>query len=527
MFGRAWALGVGSCRRAPPWPLALALVALTVAAAPAQPPQGLTAAPQLARVYDAIFDARFDDTPALLRRACGPAPAEACQLLEVVSLWWQIQLDPLDRSRDAAFVARADAAIAAMEAWTTRSPERAEAWFYLGAACGTRAQWRVLRGERLAAARDGKRIKESLERALALDPDLHDAWFGIGLYHYYADVAPAAARVLRWLLALPGGDRVTGLQEMLQAREHGQLLRGDADYQLHTVYLWYEKQTDRAVALLTELDDRHPRNPHFLQTIAEIEDTYYLDPVGSAHTWDTLLDRARRQRVAQPERAATAARLGIARQHERLAESDVAVDHLRAAAAAKPTAPYGAAALVPLRLAQSLDRLGFRADAIAAYEAALAAVPAGDPHRVRAAARTGLRTRPDPARTAAYRLSLEGWRALERRDLTAAAAALAQARALDDDDPVLQYRHARLLLAQGAVDDALTAFAAVHRQRDTTPEEIYLRACVDAARVHEQQRAVTVAIDLYRTALTMSGGDRQLKANAQRALTRLTAAGGR
>jgi len=48
---------------------------------------------------------------------------------------------------------------------------------------------------------------EQLERALTLDPSLQDAYFGIGLYHYYAAVAPTAARVLRWLLLLPGGDR--------------------------------------------------------------------------------------------------------------------------------------------------------------------------------------------------------------------------------------------------------------------------------------------------------------------------------
>ena len=70
------------------------------------------------------------------------------------------------------------------------SPPRAEAWFYLGASYGARAQWRSMRGEQLAAARDGKRIKESLERAVALDPSMHDARFGVGLYQYYADVAP-------------------------------------------------------------------------------------------------------------------------------------------------------------------------------------------------------------------------------------------------------------------------------------------------------------------------------------------------
>ena len=211
---------------------------------------GLTAGPQLVRVYDAIFDARFDQVPALLTQACGPAPHEACQLLEVVGLWWQIQLDPKNRVHDDEFQIKSNAAIAAMEAWTEREPLRAEAWFYLGGAYGARAQWRVLREERLAAARDGKRIKNALEQALALDPSLTDAYFGIGLYHYYADVAPAAFRMLRWILLLPGGDRLEGMREMLRARSEGQLLQSDADYPLHLIYLWYEEQPGRALQLL-------------------------------------------------------------------------------------------------------------------------------------------------------------------------------------------------------------------------------------------------------------------------------------
>src|SRR5204863_237504 len=134
--------------------------------------------------------------------------------------------------------------IAANEAWTRREPQRAEAWFYLAGAYAPRVQWRVLRGERLGAARDGKRIKDALERALQLDPTLNDAYFGIGLYHYYAGVAPAAAKLLRWLLFLPGGDQAKGLREMLQARDKGELLRGEADFQLHVVYLWYEHKTE-------------------------------------------------------------------------------------------------------------------------------------------------------------------------------------------------------------------------------------------------------------------------------------------
>jgi hypothetical protein len=293
--------------------LAFLLVLGSPPAAQQRPVTGLTAAPELARVYSAIFDARFADVPHLLTQACGrrepqgapsasrdgPAPREACQVLDAVGLWWQIQLDPFNRTRDAGFQSRVEAAIAAAEAWTAREPERAEAWFYLGGAYGARVQWRVLRGARLAAARDGRRIKSALERAVALDPSMADAYFGVGLYHYYAAVAPAAARMLRWLLLLPGGDRAKGLEQVRRARGGGLLVRSEADYQLHVLYLWYENQPERALELLAGLIERHPLNPHFRQAAADIHDVYLHDLTASLRSWEALLDAARTGRLGK------------------------------------------------------------------------------------------------------------------------------------------------------------------------------------------------------------------------------------
>jgi len=317
---------------------------------------GLTGGPQLVRAYDAIFDARFEELPRLLARTCPPAPAEACQLLDAVGLWWQIQLDPVSIAHDAQFQSRVDAAIAATDAWTRREPQRAEAWFYLGGAYGARAQWRVLRGEHVGAARDGKRIKDALERSLALDPELQEAYFGIGLYHYYADVAPTAAKILRFLLLLPGGDRTEGMQEMLRAREHGALLRDEADYQLHVIDLWYEKQPQRALDLLTQLRARHPRNPLFPQLIARTQDVYLHDLAGSLRTWRSLLDAARAHRVADEAPTEIRARLGMASLFERMNDIDAATEQLRAVIAARPLAPFGAYAQAQRDLAR-LDAL--------------------------------------------------------------------------------------------------------------------------------------------------------------------------
>lgn len=374
---------------------AVALVLLLLPGSPTtaqqRPVAGLTAVPELARAYNAILDARFADLPSRLAQACGPAPKEACQLLDAVSLWWQIQLDPFNTSRDEVFQSRVEAAIAAAEAWTVREPQRAEAWFYLGGAYGARAQWRVRRGARFAAARDGKRTKDALERAVALDPSMADAYFGIGLYDYYAAVAPAAAPMLRWLLLLPGGDRAMGLEEMHRARSGGLLVRDEADYQLQALYVWYEKQPVRALELLTGLIDRHPRNPHFRQAAAEIQDFYIDDTVASLRTWQGLLDAARRGAVAEPELAETSARLGIASQLDQLSQGEAALEHLRAVIAARPQAPFGAVARAHLQMGHVLDRLGRRADAAAAYRTAIAAAGSHDPHGIATSARAGLR----------------------------------------------------------------------------------------------------------------------------------------
>jgi tetratricopeptide (TPR) repeat protein len=220
---------------------------------------------------------------------------------------------------------------------------------------------------------------------------LQDAYFGIGLYHYYAAVAPAAAKMLRWLLLLPGGDREQGLQEMLRARSGGQLLRSEADYQLHLVYLWYEKQTPRALDLLRALAERHPHNPHFSQQIAEIEDRYLERHAASLKTWETLLERARARQIAEVDMAAARAQLGIALELYHLGQLEAAIPHLRAVIDARARAPVGAEAVAQLQLGYVYDRLSRRDQAIAAYRAALAINPPGDPLKLESKARAGVR----------------------------------------------------------------------------------------------------------------------------------------
>jgi hypothetical protein len=81
------------------------LVTVLLAASPAAQRSGLTHTSQLAAAYDAILDADFQRVPALLApvggtgTGSGSAPPAVCHVMDVVSRWWQLQGDPLNRQR--------------------------------------------------------------------------------------------------------------------------------------------------------------------------------------------------------------------------------------------------------------------------------------------------------------------------------------------------------------------------------------------------------------------------------------------
>ncbi|MDQ3418689.1 MAG: hypothetical protein M3541_07895 [Acidobacteriota bacterium] len=498
-----------------------ALCFTIVPAASAPPARELRGIGGLVRAYDFILDARFDQVEPELRKACGPAPREACDVLAATALWWRIQLDPYSPALDAEFTTLIDRTIAATEAWAERDPTDAEAWFYMGGAYAARVQWRVLRDQKLAAARDGKRILQALEESLRLDPTLDDAYFGMGMYKYYADVAPAAARMLRFLLLLPGGDRKVGLEQMRRARARGRLLQGEADYQLSIIYLWYENQIPGAINLLQALDEQYPGNPLFLAQIAHIQDAYQHDITASLATWRTLLASAREQRANLPTLAETQARLGIARMLEDLHQTDHAIEQLETVIARRPDAPFGSLALAHLRLGEAHDRLGARAAAVEAYTSAQKLAPAEDPHDIVSAAAARLGRAPDVKAAEAYRRALEGWRLFEKDDLAGAAAALERSLALDNNAPVARYRLGRVMQALKQDPAALVQFEMTIRQAKQAPAPIVGNAYLEAARLLERGGKRDAALSYYRIAASLFGAASDTRAAATRSITRL------
>jgi tetratricopeptide (TPR) repeat protein len=310
---------------------------------------------------------------------------------------------------------------------------------------------------------------------------------------------------------------------MLAARDRGALIDDEADYQLHWIYFWYEEQPQRGLTLLERLRSHYPDNPLFPQRIAEVQVEYFHDPSASLSTWLSLAERARNGRVAEAPLTLTRARLGAAVELDRLYETDRAVDLAARVVEAHPTAPYGSLARACVLLGGFHDRLGHRAEAVAAYKAALAAVPPRDVDGVARSARAGLRRAPDRRAAESYRLSLEGWRAFEAGRVPEAERALDRALTLAPDDAVARWRRGEVHAARGEHERALEAFGRVIAARPSAPPVFLARAYAGRGAILEAGGDRRGAIDAYRSATHVFGADRRTRARAADAIARLTA----
>jgi tetratricopeptide (TPR) repeat protein len=174
------------------------------------------------------------------------------------------------------------------------------------------------------------------------------------------------------------------------------LLRGEADYQLHLIYLWYERQQMTALRLIEGLRTRYPTNPVFYLRLAEVQGNYIRNHQLALQTYRSLLDAVRAGRIAMPALSEVYARLGIAQEMDALCHSAGALDQLNAVIALNPAAPYGALARAHYQIGVIHDRAGHRADAIASYQRARALNPRDDRLRMRETIRAAIARAPAP-----------------------------------------------------------------------------------------------------------------------------------
>jgi tetratricopeptide (TPR) repeat protein len=155
---------------------------------------------------------------------------------------------------------------------------------YLGGAIGYRGIHKGLTGNWMGAFVDGLKGKGYLEKALKLDPELYDVYYGLGTYHFWKSLK---AKIF-WWLPFVADNRQMGIDMIKLAIEKGKYAKEDAKYAL--VRIWVEnKEYEKAFAMIGELRKTHPTKPFLLWFLAQaqMENQMYG---GAINTYQDLLE---------------------------------------------------------------------------------------------------------------------------------------------------------------------------------------------------------------------------------------------
>jgi tetratricopeptide (TPR) repeat protein len=261
------------------------LVPLLACAAPAR-----AAGPNLPDAAKRGLDLLYSGQPAMamedFRQVQAADPESPLgYLLEAEAQWWQIYceacemkwntIDAWERDRprlpaDQAYLALTSRATSLAEK-SIAQQDSAEMQLYDGLAWGLRARLLGLHNDRRGTARAGVNARTHLLRCLELDPQMADAYAGLGLYNYYVDTLSAIARVLRFLMGIPGGDKREGVRELRIAMQQGELTRVGARFYLAKNLRMYERDYAESLNVIAPLIAEFPQNPIFQLLQGEIQ----------------------------------------------------------------------------------------------------------------------------------------------------------------------------------------------------------------------------------------------------------------
>jgi len=155
---------------------------------------------------------------------------------------------------------------------------------YLGGAIGFRGINKGLTGNWFGAFVDGLKGKGYLERALKLDPELYDVYYGLGTYHFWKSLK---AKIF-WWLPFVADNRQMGIDMIKLSIEKGKYAKEDAKLALVRIYV-ENKEYENAFAMTDELRKTHPNKPFLLWLLGRAQlETQMFE--GAINTYKSLLE---------------------------------------------------------------------------------------------------------------------------------------------------------------------------------------------------------------------------------------------
>ena len=207
--------------------------------------------------------------------------------------WWHIAVDPDTTAFDNALAWKLHKTISVCDTILDSDDVDLVALFFKGGAIGYLGELDAYRERWVAAAEEGKRGLEILQRAQQLAPTNYDIMLGEGLYDYYAVKIPEEYPFVKpFMLFFPSGDKQLGLQFLRASAAKARYANYEAMYQLLRIYSTYENNPFQAIDIARQLHALFPDNVLFERylgrTYVQLNNSVQWDSV-----WRDVLDKCR------------------------------------------------------------------------------------------------------------------------------------------------------------------------------------------------------------------------------------------
>jgi tetratricopeptide (TPR) repeat protein len=213
---------------------------------------------------DGIYNMRFDEAEAAARKAIELNPEHPNAYMGLAGILWTKYVygtDQTDQSLIKPFDEAIEKTIAVSKAWLKKHPKEPMGLMTLGAAYGVSSRLMVIRHQWLSAYWTGRKAVNITKDAVKANPELWDAYLGLGMYDYYTDVYPRFIGVLAKIVLR--GNRLRGIETLKMVAEKGHYSKNNAMILLVEIYTedqWGAKDPEKALEIIKVLRAKYPNS---------------------------------------------------------------------------------------------------------------------------------------------------------------------------------------------------------------------------------------------------------------------------
>ncbi len=262
-----------------------------------------------------------------------------------------------------------DDSITGIKRWIKKNPEDSNGYMGIGALYGLRALFNMRNRNWVTSYFAGRKAISNLEKSLTLDPTYYDAYFGLGIYQYFAGTLPSVIKVLARIVSIKGNPK-EGVAFLNLARTKAHFTADSAKLILIEVQNTRGSEfyaPEKSLEFIRQLRAKFPTNPlmHYVEIICLYETGHHEEVTQQSHEFLKLIGKDKFYKDIYIPRAYTA-----------LGTTQMAQGNFEAARVLfeegreklKGQEPSRWAVWNELRLGQVYDVLGQRAKAQAQYK---------------------------------------------------------------------------------------------------------------------------------------------------------------